>query len=90
MKIKSVYDNGGRSADRFTIVFDVASRKLGPTMLWECVGSSMNPTHPQGFYQHSDCVLGNHLGKRIAFADLPEEVRLCVERELQEAAHDEH
>jgi hypothetical protein len=83
MKVKAVYDNGGASADRYTIVYD-SSRLVQGRRLWECVGSSMNPTHPQGFFQHSDCTLGRHLGKKIAFADLPEEVQRAVNCDLAE------
>lgn len=87
MKVKAVYDNGGKTFDRFTVVYDSSRTTLknhNGRRLWECVGSSMNPNSPHGFFQHSDCTLGKHLGKRITFADLPEEVRKCVERDLQE------
>jgi hypothetical protein len=35
------------------------------------IGMSENPTHPQGFGQHTSAMDGSHLGKRIAFRDLP-------------------
>ena len=88
MKVKAVYDNGGASIDRYTIVYNGKAGKhsVYGSQLWECVGSSMNPTHPQGFFQHGDCTIGMHLGKKIKFEELPEEVRKCVERDLAEDA----
>jgi hypothetical protein len=38
----------------------------------ECIGMSEQPDHPQGYGQHGTAQDGSHLGKRIAFSDLPE------------------
>ncbi len=43
MKNIIVFDNGGETFDRFTII----DRKSG-----DMIGSSENPFHPQGFGQH--------------------------------------
>jgi hypothetical protein len=48
-----------------------------------CLGMSSNPFHPQGFGQSCTCVEGRHLGKRIKFSDLPEEVQKCVLQYMQ-------
>jgi hypothetical protein len=68
MKNLRIYDNGGKSFDRYTIVF--LDRPEHGDML-ECLAMSENPFHPQGFCQHSMAMLGAHLGKRIRFDQLP-------------------
>lgn len=81
MKIKAIYDNGGKSVDRYTVVYDALST-VGRTDLFESLGMSDNPTHPQGIGQHSACLPGAHLGKRIEFSDLPADCQAVVEEEL--------
>lgn len=74
-----IYDNGGKTADRFTAVFlDQPERTRG---LYACLGMSANPFHPQGFGQHSTAMLGRHLGRIIARADLPQPCRLLLNSE---------
>lgn len=78
------YDNGGKTMDRFTVVYlQEPDRTPG---LFACVGMSENPFHPQGFGQHSTAMLGRHLGRIVAFASLPADCRKLVLRDLQEAA----
>jgi len=43
MNIKAIYDNGGQSFDRYTVVFDDGS----------VFGMSHNATSPQGFCQYA-------------------------------------
>lgn len=69
------YDNGGKSFDRFTIVFTGRyAKKMGGFIY---LGLSEHPYHPQGFGQHgfSDYLIDRptygHLGKRIVFEKLP-------------------
>ena len=68
-----VYDNGGESFDRYTVLrldwAESRSYHLGGCVM--AIGMSENPTHPQGFGQHTSARDGSHLGKRIAFRDLP-------------------
>lgn len=72
------YDNS-ESIDRYTIVF---TRQNDGYCRY--VSSSDNPFHPQGFYQHGehfeliDKPSYKHLGKKIAFRDLPSDVRKAV------------
>jgi hypothetical protein len=73
MKVKSVYDNGGVTIDRYTIVFDEVSTSSN---LFTCLGLSAMPSHPTyGFSQFSLADDGNHLGKKIDIVDLPGNVR---------------
>ena len=81
------YDNGGSTADRYTIVF---SGKNGGFTLY----CSENPFHPQGVGQHEDgrvdeaLIWGGDpieakrmravLGPRLPFEELPARVREAV------------
>lgn len=92
-KYVRVYDNGGKTFDRYTCVF------TGKSAEGACLGMSEHPAHPQGFGQHGQAensggrfraidvnkagwapAVGrsNHLGKRIRFEDLPEDCRKLV------------
>ena len=56
----TVYDNGGESIDRYTVIIDK-----------DAYGMSDNPDSPQGFNQYIgmvgvDVKLGNHLGKKLS------------------------
>jgi len=77
------YDNGGTdkggTIDRFTVVY--MDEPIG-SFCFEAVGMNGNPFHPQGFGQHVTAMPGKHLGKRIAFADLPEDCRKLVMQDL--------
>jgi hypothetical protein len=65
--ITHVYDNGGKTADRYTIVTDIPEGRG----MFACIGMSSAPTHPQGVSQWSSCQVGRHLGKKIPWAKLP-------------------
>ena len=73
IKIKSVWDNGGESLDRYTVVMNhsYADPRTG-TIFHHALGVSENPDH---FCQWTAVEEGDHLGKRINFGDLPEAVR---------------
>lgn len=72
-----VYDNGGKTADRYTAVFTGRYRHLTGGSFWH-VCMSGAPTHPQGVCMHGesenqiDRPSYGHLGKKISFNDLPE------------------
>lgn len=90
-----VYDNGGETADRYTVVY--TGRRGGGIYL----GMNEHPTHPQGFGQHGEAPNGGridaprggwapairrscHLGKRIPWTDLPEECQRVAFRTYRE------
>jgi hypothetical protein len=78
-----IYDNGGKTADRYTAVY--IAQPLGRG-LYDSVGMCENPFHPQGIGQHSSAMPGGHLGKRIDFEALPADCQALVKRDLQNAA----
>ena len=84
------YDNGGTSADRYTVVYTGRYRGKG---WFQHVGMSALPFHPQGVGMHGESerqidtnksgfapAIGrkNHLGKRITFAELPPDCQKLV------------
>jgi len=77
----NIWDNGGKTLDRYTVVFPDQSY----------VGISEDPYHPCGFFQHGDGLKyfvkqpktfqGD---KRISFEDLPIACQLAIIQELQD------
>jgi hypothetical protein len=74
------YDDGPEVFDRYTVVF--TNHKEQPNV-YECLCMSSSPFWPQGFCQHTVCIVGPHLGKRIRFADLPPDCQTAVRRDLE-------
>lgn len=68
--ITAIYDNGGKSFDRYTVYLNIhASWNVSGFM--QCFSMSENPQHPQGYGQHGSGYLGRHNGKRIKYSELP-------------------
>ena len=64
----SIYDNQGKSLDSITIVFNNTKRdKSGNRYKYDCIASSKSGF---GFFMHSECIKGKHLGKKISFNQL--------------------
>jgi hypothetical protein len=74
----AIYDNGGKTFDRFTVIFANILEREKPTRSYYAIGMSEHPRHPQGFGQHCSAMAGRHLGKRILFASLPEDCKSVV------------
>jgi hypothetical protein len=78
MKNLLIYDNGGKSYDRMTVIFkDRPERQPGT---FEAIGASETG---EGFYMHTTAVPGKHLGKRVKFADLSPELQNMLKNEIQ-------
>lgn len=72
MKPIEIYDNGGKSFDRYTIFINGL-----------VYGASTNALSPQGFFQFvgfSNEIDKSALGKRIDFEALPSEVKEQIRR----------
>jgi hypothetical protein len=79
MKNLLIYDNGGKSYDRITVIFkDRPERRLGT---FEAIGASETGT---GFYQYTTAMPGRHLGKRVKFKDLSPELQNKLLNEIKE------
>lgn len=77
MKIIACYDNGGKTFDRYTIVFDAP------------VGNGEYESLGVGWYvdnysQFGYCTIGKHLGNIISFKKLPEHVQEHILRRIAE------
>jgi hypothetical protein len=69
--IKTIWDNKGKTMDRYTVVLKKPTYHTGLLGSHESLGLSEYPTDPQGFSQMGMAVEGPHLGEKIAFYDLP-------------------
>jgi hypothetical protein len=80
-----IYDNGGESADRFTVVF--TGRYASRERQCDYIGMGAGPFHPQGVCQHgqADRVIDypsyGHLGKKISFHELNEDCQIVALRD---------
>jgi glycine cleavage system aminomethyltransferase T len=74
------YDNGGKTADRFTVVYLDQPEHAAKT--YAARGMNAAPFHPQGIGMFTSAMLGRHLGKRIAFAELPADCQKLVRKDL--------
>ena len=81
------YDNAGKTADRYTVVYmDCPERSLPGS--YAAVGMNAEPFHPQGIGMHTSAMPGEHLGRRVRLSELPEDCQKLVQRDLDEiAAH---
>ncbi len=83
------YDNGGDTADQYSIVFTGNYR--GQTNgSYLALGSSENPFGPMGVGQHCESQEPfdrpgySHLGKKVKFEDLPEKVQQFTLQEYKD------
>jgi hypothetical protein len=81
------YDAGGNFADRYTVIYTHA-QSFGLKGYTVGVGMSANPYHPQDIGMHFECQKhkynGRSGGKRIKFADLPEDCKRLVVSDYRE------
>lgn len=83
-KYAKCYDNGGKTFDRYTVIFTRSSlRNRGRTIY---VGMSDSPFAPNGFGQHGDAPAGTigNLGKRIEFSELPPDCQNLVIQDIRD------
>lgn len=76
MKVIAVYDNGGKSLDRYTIVFNSIASKNRNRYQYDAISASENGV---GVFMWVQCERGKHLGKKIEFASLSKELQKKVE-----------
>ena len=70
-----VYDNQGKTADRWTVVSKEDLKNKQPNGMVDMLGLSENPGSPQGVSMFGQGQVGNHLGKKVKFSSLPKEVQ---------------
>ena len=74
-----VYDNGGKSLDRITIVF--LDFELENNRFYQAIAADESG---HGFYSHTSVQLGRHLGKEIPFSSLSPFIQKEVTEEIKE------
>lgn len=84
--ILGIWDDGGASVDRYTVVYKIPyySKRTGDTIFYECLAMSHNPFHPRGFCQNTMAKVGDHLGEKIDFEQLPEDCKKAIEANLDD------
>jgi len=85
--VLACYDNGGKTCDRYTVLFGGSQwePELGRNVFY--LGISGAPTHPQGFSQWGEMPAYNRAacGKHVRWLDLPEHIRQHVAARVQES-----
>ena len=67
MKNISIYDNGGKTLDRITIIFDNEKRHTKYGIVYNCIAASETGSE---FFIHYEGMKGKHLGNKIDFSKL--------------------
>ena len=82
------YDNGGRSADRYTIIPPrwAADYRERDRLLWTALTANAEPFHPQGIGMTVTAMPGAHLGRRVRWAELPADVQKFARQSFPEYA----
>ena len=78
-----VYDNGGETLDRYTICLARRKTTRGGSV-YPFLACNSEPFH--GIGQHGESpnkIDGKHLGKRVEYATLPEEVKRFIKQNLE-------
>lgn len=84
LKQTRLYDNGGKTIDRYTAVYMMLPER--ETNTFSAVGMSETPFSPSGFGQHCTAMPGRHLGLRIKFEDLPADCQRLILQDLNDIA----
>jgi len=79
------YDNGGKTADRYTVIYMNEPEKAPNT--FAARGMSAHPCDPQGIGMMCTAMPGRHLGKRIEFEELPKDCQWLVKADLNIGAN---
>lgn len=82
LTIYKIYDNGGETVDRYTVLTKIwhltFNHRLSyfPVKVFDSLNLSDDPDHPTyGISQWSEAIDGKHLGKEIKLKDLPQNVQ---------------
>lgn len=75
MKITAIYDNGGKTLDRYTVVTDEPEHSGFVAMLGLSEGGN-------GFSQWTAGQAGKHLGKKVKLEDLSEDTQKHIRGRL--------
>ena len=82
MKNVRIYDNGGKTCDRYTAVYMNCPTDHNRAY-FDARAMDARPFHPQGFGQFTIACPGKHLGKRIKFEELPEDCQKLIQEDMK-------
>lgn len=76
----AVYDNGGKSADRYTALYGAPLWEPSFGHMVPCRFMSQHPSHPQGIGLFGEHPANDRaaLGRKVTFKSLPAEVQRCI------------
>lgn len=83
------WDNGGRSADRFTIMPPKSAgeyRESTNRLLMTALAANRFPYHPQGIGMVATAMAGPHLGRRVPWSALSPDVQRFAREAFPEFA----
>lgn len=82
------YDNGGKTADRYTIIPPRWAKSYRYPNPWhfDCIGCNKEPFHPHGIGMHVVAAPGPHLGRRVHWGELPADVQRFARQAFPEYA----
>ena len=81
----AVYDNGGRSADRYTALYGAPLWTPDYGFKLPARFMSEDPFHPQGvgMFGEVETQCRPALGRKVRYLDLPDRVRRCIEADCR-------
>lgn len=80
LKVIAVYDNSGKTLDRYTIVVNIRRReRIGYKWFYDSISASENGL---GVFMWGECIRGKHLGKKIKLENLSQELQNKIQSEL--------
>jgi hypothetical protein len=82
MKNLQIWDNGGKTLDRYTVfkAYERGRINYQGTKVFPAIGASF---YGGGYYLHIEASKGKHLGKRIKFEDLSKDLQNTLINEFQ-------
>ena len=81
INIRGIYDNGGKTADRYTIITNNNIDYPNGKSYKESLSVGENPSN---FSQWGEAIEGRHLGKKIKFDQLPLNVQEHINKRMKE------
>lgn len=81
IKITAIYDNGGKTIDRYTVV---TNDRWNNGSRVAALGLSSNPGDYNGFSQWTGAIEGVHLGNKITFESLDGKVQVHIAKRVFE------
>lgn len=82
--IRSIWDNGGETIDRYIVVYDYPYYDSRNCTIYQAYALNKYPFHPQGFAQHVGASEGEHLGTEITWDDLPKDCQRAIAMDFDE------